>query len=122
MKLLLIEDEKLTRISLASTLKKAGHEVIACETGIDGLNKFKNGRFEVVITDLRLPRISGFDVLREIKKREKNCDILIITAYGSIETEKQALKMGAYDYLKKPFSPDELLSVLLKLKEIRQNR
>ena len=120
MKLLLIEDEKLTRISLTDTLSKAGHQVTACETGIQGLQTFEQSHFDVVISDLRLPGMSGIEVLEKIKKKEKSCTVLIMTAHGSVETAVEALKLGAYDYLTKPFSPDELLNTLVRIQELKK--
>jgi len=120
MKVLLIEDEKITRISLTDTLKKEGYYVKSCETGVEGLEQFRQGTFDVVITDLRLPTMNGLDILREVKKQSPNTSIIIITAYASVETAVEALKLGAYDYLTKPFSPDKLLSMLSHIRQYHQ--
>lgn len=120
MRILLIEDEKITRITLSNTLKKEGYEVVSSASGQEGLELFRKQPFDVVITDLRLPRISGLEVLKEVKERAPDCTVIMMTAYGTVETAVEALKMGAYDYLTKPFSPDKLLSMLQHLQQFHK--
>ncbi len=120
MKILLIEDEKITRITLSDTLKKEGYEVVSSETGQEGLEQFRKQPFDVVITDLRLPRMNGLDILREVKNLAPDCTVIVMTAYGTVETAVEALKMGAYDYLTKPFSPDKLISMLKHVKQLHR--
>ena len=120
MRILLIEDEKITRITLSNTLKKEGYEVVSSESGQEGLELFRKQPFDVVITDLRLPRISGLEVLKEVKERAPDCTVIMMTAYGTVETAVEALKMGAYDYITKPFSPDKLLSMLQHLQQFHK--
>ncbi|MEN8192473.1 MAG: sigma-54 dependent transcriptional regulator [Bacteroidota bacterium] len=120
MRILLIEDEKITRITLTNTLKKEGYDVISCETGVEGLEQFRKGKYDVVITDLRLPKMNGLDILREVKKQSPNTFMIVITAFASVETAVEALKLGAYDYLTKPFSPDQLLSMLDHIRQFHK--
>ena len=119
MKILLIEDEKITRITLTNTLRKEGYRVVNSETGKDGLEHFRRENFDVVITDLRLPKMNGLDILKAVKERSPDCFVIVITAYATVETAVEALKMGAYDYLTKPFSPDKLLSMLDHIRQLR---
>jgi DNA-binding NtrC family response regulator len=112
MKILLIEDEKITRISLAETLEEEGFRVEVAATGAEGMEKIKAGRFDVVITDLRLPESSGIEILRLIRETSPQTFVIVITAYATVETAIEALKLGAFDYLTKPFSPDKLLTIL----------
>ncbi|MCI0513599.1 sigma-54 dependent transcriptional regulator [candidate division KSB1 bacterium] len=125
MKILLIEDEKISRITLTDTLRKEGFEVTACETGLEGLEFLNQEKFEVVITDLRLPAMNGIDILKAAKEKNRACTVIVITAYATVETAVAALKLGAYDYLTKPFSPDKLLSMLNNIRQyhevIREN-
>lgn len=119
MRILLIEDEKITRITLSDTLIANGYSVAAFDTGSEGLAAFMESRFDVVITDLRLPHMSGIDILQKVKEEDPACQVIVMTAYSSVETAVRALKLGAYDYLTKPFSPDELLALLEKLRQLR---
>ena len=112
MKILLIEDEKISRITLSDTLRKEGYEVTTCETGSAGLAEIQKNTFDVMITDLRLPQVNGLDLLKAAKEKNAACNVIVITAYATVETAVSALKLGAYDYLTKPFSPDKLLSML----------
>ncbi len=120
MKLLLVEDEKITRITLANTLADEGYEVTSCESGEDAARELENGKFEIVVTDLRLPKIGGLEILEKAKKINPECKVIVMTAYASVETAVRALKLGAYDYLIKPFSPDKLLIVLNHIRNYKQ--
>jgi len=119
MKILLVEDEKITRVSLARTLEKAGHAVTPCETAAAALEALGGGSWDVVLTDLKLPRGSGMDVLAAAVEREPRPAVILMTAYASVETAVEAIKRGAHDYLTKPFSPDQLLHRLGRLEELR---
>ncbi|MCK6614290.1 MAG: sigma-54 dependent transcriptional regulator [Ignavibacteriaceae bacterium] len=126
MKLLIIEDEKITRITLANTLRGEGFEVFTAEDGEEGLDIFRKELPDIVITDLRLPKTGGLEILEEIIRTMPDCKVVLITAYATVETAVKALKMGAYDYLTKPFSPEELLSILRNIRQlhfvIKENR
>ncbi len=120
MKILLIEDEKITRITLSETLSKNGYHITACATGSEGLTRFQENKFNLVLTDLRLPKMNGLDILKKIKAQKPDCPVILMTAYASVESAVQALKLGAYDYLTKPFSPDELLTMLQRIEQFNQ--
>src|SRR3990167_4546962 len=108
-KVLIVDDEKLMRISLESQLKKEGYDVKSMDNAIDGLKIIKSEEFDVVLTDLRLSGMSGIDFLKEIKKYNQEIIVVIMTAYGTLESAVSAIKEGAYDYIAKPFSTDELI-------------
>ena len=112
MKLLIIEDEKITRISLTDILKREGYDVVSAEDGEEGLALFKSVQPEIVITDLRLPKLGGMEVLQTVLALNPRCKIILITAYATVDTAVSSLKLGAFDYLTKPFSPEKLLSIL----------
>ena len=118
MKILIIEDEKITRISLSNTLRKEGFEVFSAEDGEEGLSIYKKELPEIVITDLRLPKVSGIDILTYIKSQPNSCNVILITAHATVETAVQALKLGAYDYLTKPFSLEKLISILRNIRKL----
>ncbi len=119
MRILLVEDEKITRVSLSRTLAKAGHAVTACETAAEALEALGKPAFDLVLTDLRLPRGSGMDVLRAALSLERPPAVILMTAYASVETAVEAIKLGAADYLTKPFSPEQLLHRIGRIEELR---
>ncbi|HHT9123599.1 MAG TPA: response regulator, partial [Candidatus Wunengus sp. YC63] len=106
-KVLIVDDEKLMRISLESQLKKEGYNVKSVDNAIDGLKMVKSEEYDIVVTDLRLSGMSGMDFLKEIKKHNQEIIVVIMTAYGTLESAVSAIKEGAYDYIAKPFSTDE---------------
>ena len=112
MRILLVEDEKMTRIALGDTLTREGHEVTPCADGEEGLAAIATLDFDVVLTDLRLPRADGLDILAEVQNRGGRARVIIMTAFASTESAVKALRMGAYDYVTKPFQPDEILTIL----------
>ncbi len=112
MKVLIVEDERITRITLANLLKKEGYEVESVSDGDKGLQKAGTGAFDVIITDLRLPGKGGIDILKAAKESNGNCVVIVITAYASVETAVSALKLGAYDYITKPLSPEKFISLM----------
>ncbi|HNR67695.1 MAG TPA: sigma-54 dependent transcriptional regulator [bacterium] len=120
MKILLVEDDKMSRIALSDTLKKEGYNAIACENGNEGLEWLEEDHFEVVITDLRLPDINGLEIVKTAREKNKESTVIVITGYGTVETAVTALKLGAYDYLTKPFAPDKLLSMLKNIRQLHE--
>lgn len=116
--ILLIEDEKLMRVTLEDALKSAGYEVASFETGIEGLNAFRKNSFDVVITDIRLPDIDGFDIVKEISGF-KDTQVIVMTAYGTIKDAVEAMKLGAFDYVTKPFALDEFLMLIERALEMK---
>lgn len=122
--ILVIDDDRLIRSFISTILKEDGHHIEEAGNGGSGLEKLRTSEFELVITDLRMPDISGMDVLCEGRKIRPEARWIIITAYGSIESAVEAMKMGASDYLTKPFgSPDELRHVVRRvLKEVEQEQ
>lgn len=109
MKQILIADDDLSmRTALAESLEQCGFEVETAENGADALTKFQKGKFEVVITDMRMPKMTGMDVLRGVKKISPQTPVILITAYGTIKTAVDAMKEGAAEFIMKPFSLDDL--------------
>jgi two-component system response regulator AtoC len=117
---LLIEDDKLMRISLEDALKGTGYEVLSFENGTDALKALKLNSFDVAVTDFRLPDIDGFDIVREITERGDDIPVVVMTAYGTIKDAVEAMKLGAFDYITKPFSLDEFLLLIDRALEIKR--
>ena len=113
-KILIVDDEKLMRVSLEDKLTKEGYAVTSLSNAVEGVKLLQSTNFDAVITDLRLPKMDGIDFLREIKKASPETVVIIMIAYGSIENAVTAMKEGAYDYVTKPFSLEELIVKLQK--------
>ena len=119
----LIEDEKIMRVTLEDALKEAGYEVVSFETGAAGLEALRNAPCDVVVTDVRLPDMDGFDIVREIT-RQGGSQVIVMTAFGTIKDAVEAMKLGALDYITKPFSLDEFLLLVeraLELKRLKED-
>ncbi|MDY0081776.1 MAG: sigma-54 dependent transcriptional regulator [Ignavibacteriaceae bacterium] len=119
MKILLAEDEKITRKSLTDILTAEKYEVVSFGNGSQAYESLKKNDFDVIITDIRLPGMNGIDILKNAKELNPKIIVIIITAYASVETAIEALKFGAYDYLIKPFSPEQLLSALKHIEQLK---
>jgi two-component system response regulator HydG len=107
--ILIIDDEPLMRVSMVDALQAVGYEVQEASTGLEGLERLQTSEFHLVITDLRLPGADGLQIVSQCKEQWPNTEVIVITGYGSVDTAVHALKGGAYDYMTKPFSMDELL-------------
>lgn len=118
-RVLIIEDEKLTRITLEDTLKRTGYDVTSAGDGLTGLNMIKESKWDIVLLDLKLPGMDGISLLKEIRNINPETSVIIITAYGTIESAVEAMKLGAYDYLTKPFNIDEIAIKLNRLTELK---
>ena len=109
---LVVEDDANQRGIVKTILAKDGFYVEDVGTGKKALNLAKNGAFEVVLTDLRLPDIEGTEILKEVKSQNRPCHVIVMTAYGSIPSAIEATKLGAFHYLEKPLEKDHLLLVM----------
>jgi len=117
---LVIDDKESVRQMLSKTLESEGYEVDLAHDGIDGLRKAKEKRFDLVLTDLKLPRMDGLEVLCSMKELDPDIAVIVMTAYGTIETAVQAIKQGAFEYLAKPFDPDHLNFLIKRALENRR--
>ncbi len=114
-KILIVDDELIMRESLAGWLDRDGHSVETAASGEEALEKLKNIHFEILLVDIKMEGISGLDVLKYVKESDPDVEVVMITAYGSISTAIEAMKNGAYDYLLKPFDPNELGVLIEKI-------
>ncbi|MHC1697937.1 MAG: sigma-54-dependent transcriptional regulator [Geobacteraceae bacterium] len=125
-KILVVDDDPSLRRVLEYNLQEDGYEVTVAASGSEGLQAFDKLSPALVITDLKMPGIDGFQVLREIKERSPETLVVIITAFGAVETAVEAMKLGAYDYITKPFNRAELKLVVRKALQVtslsRENR
>jgi DNA-binding NtrC family response regulator len=108
-KILIVDDERLIRQSLEKGLVRQGYSALSAENGKTALQLAEEESPDLVVLDLKLPDLSGIEVLKGLRELDKNLPVLIITAYGSIDTAIQAIRLGAYDYITKPFDLEAIL-------------
>jgi DNA-binding NtrC family response regulator len=118
--ILIIDDEEAIRDSCSLVLKKEGYAVQAEADGLIGFEIFKQGSFHAVLLDLKLPGMDGSEVLSKIKQISPEVPVVIITGFASIESAVDTIKRGAFDYLAKPFSPEELRVIIKKALKSRE--
>ncbi len=119
---LIIDDEPLMRLSMLDALRAEGYETQEASNGEEGLKKTKASRYDVVVTDLRMPGSDGLQVVRMCKERSPDTAVIVMTAHGSVDTAVQAMKLGAHDYITKPFSVDALLLTVRRATEVQALR
>lgn len=116
-KILVAEDEPVMRLFLAETLRRQGKEVVLAENGAIAIQKLKEESFDLVLSDIKMPYQSGLDVLTAAKSLHPLSLVILMTAHGTIESAIEAMKLGAFNYLLKPFSPEALEGSLQKAEE-----
>jgi two-component system, NtrC family, response regulator HydG len=107
-RILIADDQELMRDSLAATLVREGHEVTCAYDGQAALQKLAAGKFDMMLTDLKMPKMTGIELLTEAKKVRPDMPVVLMTAFATVQTAVEAMKLGAYDYLQKPFDGEEL--------------
>jgi len=120
MRLLIIDDEEHIRTTTAVVLEAMGHETVGAETGAVALKQLERGDFDVAFLDLKLSGESGLDLLPELLKINPQLEVVVFTAYASIETAVEAIRRGAVDYIPKPFTPEQVRQVLGKIVRARK--
>jgi len=119
-RILVVDDEKGMREFLSIMLKKEGHDPVVAENGQKALKLLKDDIFDLVITDVRMPKAGGVDVLKAAKESSPETVVIMITAYATAETAVEAMKEGAYDYIMKPFKVDEIKLIIRNALESRR--
>lgn len=121
MKILVVDDEKIKRVTLADDLATQGHEVVTAADGEEALEKLAVGRFDVVVTDLKMPKIDGIELLKRIKQGpQADIEVIMMTAYGSIPVAVEAVKLGAFDFLTKPFRNEDVFPLVARIEQQRE--
>jgi two-component system response regulator HydG len=119
-KILVVDDQRNMRTTLAMMLRGTGYEVDEAADGAAGREVGTTGAYDVVLTDLRMGGSDGIDVLRAIKQAQPMTEVIVMTAYGTIESAVEAMRLGAFDYIQKPFTEEELLVKVSKAVESRK--
>lgn len=118
-RILVVDDEEVVCRFLESLLTREGHQVQICLTGQEAIAELEESSFDLVITDLKMAGVDGMGVLRKAKEFDPFCEVIVITAYASVESAVKVMKLGAYDYISKPFNVDQIRIVVDKALEKR---
>lgn len=116
-RILVVDDEEIVRNLLGDLFSSVGYKVSTAENGQDAMKRIENEPFDIVITDMRMPNTSGIELLEPVLKINPDISVIIMTAYGTVESAVNALKLGAYDYICKPFDLEEIKIVVKKAVE-----
>ncbi len=111
-KILVVDDEHSVRWAFEKALQKAGYEVMLAENGLKGLKLYESFKPDITFVDIRMPEMDGLQVLKNIRERDPEAQVVVMTAYTDMETTVSAMKLGAYDFLSKPFNIDECLLLI----------
>jgi len=120
-KLLFIDDEDIVLRSSRRIFAGSDYEIDTASSGDEGLAMVRAGNYDIVVTDLKMPGLSGMEVLKTLRKERPDITVIIFTGYANVETAREALKNGAFDYVPKPFTPEELRSVVQNALEARRS-
>src|ERR1700722_7654009 len=108
-KILVADDQEMMRDSLVATLARDGHDVMAAGDGPAAVARLSGpGRIDLLISDLKMPRMTGIELLQEVKRLRPETPVVLMTAFATVATAVEAMKLGAYDYIQKPFDGDEI--------------
>jgi len=116
-KILILDDEENMLHMLKTILTKEGYEITTANNGIEGLKKIESNSFDTILCDLRMPEMDGLSFLKATKEKNIQSTTIMMSAYGTIDMAIEAMKLGAYDYISKPFKPDEIILTLKKAEE-----
>ena len=120
-RILVVDDEPALRESLAGWLERDGYEVELAADSKEALKRLKDSRFDILIVDIKMKEISGMEILKQVKVNHPKATVVMMTAYGSIDTAIKAMKNNAYDYLLKPFDPIDLSLMIKKIFQEKEN-
>ena len=121
-RILVVDDDESLRRVMQMQLEEAGYEVLVACQGADGLNLIEDITPDLVITDLKMPGISGLDLLRKLREAYPETTVIMITAFGTVSTAVEAMKAGAYDYITKPVDYEQFILVVNRAMERGQTK
>lgn len=114
-RILIVDDEENTRIGLAKLLVNDGHQVEAVTNGFEALEYLRKKTVDLIITDINMPKMNGLVFLRELNRSFSQVNVIMVTAYGGVESYLEAMNLGAFEYLNKPFNLEELKAVISRI-------
>lgn len=119
-RLLIVDDEEMAVMNLEHILKKQGYEIVTADNGSKGLDLVRSGRFDVVLTDLRMDKVDGMRILEETRASNSECEVIMITGYATVDSAIEAMKKGAYHYISKPYRIEAVRKIVAEaLEKIR---
>ena len=122
LRVFVVEDEDSLRISLADDLRDAGYTAYEFSDAVAALQELRAHHADVILTDIKMPKMSGLEFLRKVKEMTPETVVVVMTAHGSVASAVEAMKLGAYDYLTKPFETDEILLMMERIAELHSLR
>jgi len=114
-RILVVDDEENARLALSRILTREGYDVTSAENGFEALNYLREKDVELIITDINMPVMNGITFLRELNRTHPASNVIMVTAYGEIESYLEAMNLGAFEYINKPVKIDELNKVISKI-------
>src|SRR5262247_3344710 len=121
-RILIIDDNETMREGLGATVRRMGHDAALAASGAEGLAAFTKRGADFVITDLKMEGAGGLDVVKAVRERDPDCPVMIVTAFGTVETAVEAMRLGAWDFLQKPFAPEVVRLKVARALELRNER
>jgi DNA-binding NtrC family response regulator len=121
-KLLLVDDEERFRDTLAKRLKETGYEVNGAASGMEALDRLAAEKFDIVILDIQMPGLSGIETLSEIRARHIGVEVIMLTGHGDVSSAVEGMRLGAYDYLMKPYEYEYLVVKIQEAYKIKRDR
>ena len=111
---MLVDDEPIVGKRLKPALEKSGYEIEVYENGSEALKRIGEKDFDIIVTDVRMDEVDGLDILEGVMAKSSNTKVIIITGYATIEIAREALAKGAFDFIAKPFKPNDLREIIQK--------
>ena len=121
-KVLVLDDEQIVLDSVSRILEDENYEVVTCHSGTEAVDRLKAGGFDVLITDLKMPGMDGLQAMEALAEVDPDLSMIMATAYSTVDSAVKAMKLGAVDYIRKPFTPDQLTELVGKVVEDRKQR
>src|SRR5262245_11681122 len=121
-RILLVDDDPLARGFAAETLIRRGYRLTTCQDGVEALHNVRQALYDALVLDLRMPGLDGMQVLEEVRRNHPDVEVVVATAFASIESAVEAVKGGAFDYVTKPFSAERLALAVERAVERRRIR
>ncbi|MGV3619251.1 MAG: response regulator, partial [Archangium sp.] len=111
-KVLVVDDDKIVLRAVSEILQREGYQVVALDDAVEGLSAVKDPSIDVACLDIKMPNLSGMDLLKAFKQSRPDVEVIMMTAFATVQTAVEAMKLGAYDYIQKPFDGEEIKALV----------